>query len=114
MKQEDSVAKILAQRTLFYCVKVGLQFLGAAILISLFSSFSEWSQTQQWVWNSKSFLWVVKGGIMITPFASFFYALNECADKYKWKTRLFFTLLFIAAVLFFSTIVYIRKYTNWM
>ena len=72
MKQEDSVAKILAQRTLFYCAKVGLQFLGAAILISLFSSFSEWSQTQQWVWNSKSFLWVVKGGIMITPFASFF------------------------------------------
>ena len=114
MKQEESVAKILVRRTLFYCARVGLQFLGAAILASLFSSISEWTQTRQWVWSARPFFWIVKGGILVTPFAAFLYALNESTKKYEWKDSLFFTLLFLSSIFCVSTIIYIRKYTNWM
>ena len=114
MKQEESVAKILVQRTLFYRARVGLQFLGAAILASLFSSISEWTQTKQWVWSARPFFWIVKGGIILTPFASFFYAINEYSDKHKSKNRLSITLFVINAVLLVLTVVCVRKYTNWM
>ena len=107
--------KVLLSVIAYYLCLYGSFFILLSIAAPLISGIIIWVFTGQLViWDNNIFLKVIKLGILITPFASFLYAINRCEEKHGFNKKIANILLVILLILFIVTVVFVKEYTNWM
>ena len=97
-------------RLSYYLIAFLFVFLISAFIVPIVKGILAWPHTRHWnLWNMDATVRILKGGLVLTPFASILITTYEYGKFHGWSERFSILVIMMLAAVLFIPIWYVKQ-----